>query len=73
MFVTGHWCKSGLVIEGLSAGFVPEMKSRDSGKFLAQTERREELLKGKKKKLLEPVESYLVFCFTLSFCIDHIV
>lgn len=41
--------KSGLVIERLSAGFVLEMKSRDSGKYLAQTERREELLRGKKK------------------------
>lgn len=40
--------KSGVVIEGLSAGFVLEMKSRDSGKFLAQTERREELLKKKR-------------------------
>lgn len=42
--------KGGLVIEGLSAGFVLEMKSRGSGKFLAQTERREELLKEKKKR-----------------------
>lgn len=58
--------KSGLVIERLSAGFVLEMKSRDSGKYLAQTERREELLRGK-KKALEPVELCLVFCSTCHF------
>lgn len=41
--------RSGLVIERLSAGFVLAMKSRDSGKFLPQTERRDELLKEKTK------------------------
>lgn len=58
--------KSGLVIQGLSAGFVLEMKSRDSGKYLAQTERREELLREKKRGV-EPVESCLVFCSTCHF------
>lgn len=64
--------KGGLVIEGLSAGFVLEMKSRDSGKFLARTERREELLKEKKKGT---GTSWIMFSILLylSFCIDHIV
>lgn len=66
MFVIGHWCEKWTSIEGLSAGFVLEMKNRDSGKFLAQTERREEFLKVKKKGL-EPVESCLMFCFTCHF------
>lgn len=39
--------KVGLVRERLSAGFVLAMKSRESGKFLPQTERRKELLKEK--------------------------
>lgn len=50
--MVGYWCEktsNRLVIERLSAGFVLAMKSRESGKFLPQTERREELLKEKKR------------------------
>lgn len=58
--------KSGLVIERLSAGFVLAMKSRESGKFLPP-DRKEERITSRKKKILEPVESCLVFSFTCHF------